>query len=154
MKEPNKLGIAVGNSIKEAEKYCKENDLKFTPVRRKVLEILLQKNKALGAYEILDLLREAGFKNQPPVAYRALDFLVKNGFAHKIEQLNSFVGCVHPGKDHSPAFMICTNCNFVSEEEAINSDFSISKIGSRSGFKVEKAIIEDQGLCQSCASIA
>ena len=152
--EPNKLGIAVGNSIKEAEKYCKEKDLKFTPVRRKVLEILLQKNKALGAYEILDLLREAGFKNQPPVAYRALDFLVKNGFAHKIEQLNSFVGCVHPGKDHSPAFMICTNCNFVSEEEAINSDFSISKIGSRSGFKVEKAIIEAQGLCQSCASIA
>ena len=154
MKEPNKLGIAVGRSIKEAEKYCKENDLKFTPVRRKVLEILLQKNKALGAYEILDLLREAGFKYQPPVAYRALDFLVKNGFAHKIEQLNSFVGCVHPGKDHSPAFMICTNCNFVSEEEPINSDFSISKIGSRSGFKVEKAIIEAQGLCQSCASIA
>ena len=154
MKEPNKLGIAVGNSIKEAEKYCKENDLKFTPVRRKVLEILLQKNKALGAYEILDFLREAGFKYHPPVAYRALDFLVKNGFAHKIEQLNSFVGCVHPGKDHSPAFMICTNCNFVSEEEAINSDFSISKIGSRSGFKVEKAIIEAQGLCQSCASIA
>ena len=148
------MGIAVGNSIKEAEKYCKENDLKFTPVRRKVLEILLQKNKALGAYEILDLLREAGFKYQPPVAYRALDFLVKNGFAHKIEQLNSFVGCVHPGKDHSPAFMICTNCNFVSEEEAINSDFSISKIGSRSGFKVEKAIIEARGLCNSCASMA
>ena len=144
----------MGNSIKEAEKYCKENDLKFTPVRRKVLEILLQKNKALGAYEILDLLREAGFKNQPPVAYRALDFLVKNGFAHKIEQLNSVVGCVHPGKDHSPAFMICTNCNFVSEEEAINSDFSISKIGSRSGFKVEKAIIEARGLCHSCASMA
>ena len=148
------MGIAVGNSIKEAEKYCKENYLNFTPVRRKVLEILLQKNKALGAYEILDLLREAGFKYQPPVAYRALDFLVKNGFAHKIEQLNSFVGCVHPGKDHSPAFMICTNCNFVSEEEATNSDFSISKIGSRSGFKVATAIIEARGLCQSCASIA
>ena len=154
MKEPNKLGIAVGNSIKEAEKYCKENDLKFTPVRRKVLEILLQKNKALGAYEILDLLREAGFKNQPPVAYRALDFLVKNGFAHKIEQLNSFVGCMHPGKDHSPAFMICRNCDFVSEEEAINPSFSVSKIASKAGFKVEKAVIEAQGLCHSCASMA
>ena len=43
----------MGKSIK-AEQYCKENDLKFTPVRRKVLEILLQKNTALGAYEILD----------------------------------------------------------------------------------------------------
>jgi Fur family zinc uptake transcriptional regulator len=154
VKEPNKLGIAVGKSTKEAEKYCKENDLKFTPVRRKVLELLLQKNTAVGAYEILDLLREAGFKNQPPVAYRALDFLVKNGFAHKIEQLNSFIGCMHPGKDHSPAFMICRNCDFVSEEEAISPNSSVSKIASKTGFKVEKAIIEARGLCHSCASVA
>ena len=144
----------MSKNIKVAEQYCKENDLKFTPVRRKVLELLLQKNTAIGAYEILDLLREAGFKNQPPVAYRALDFLVKNGFAHKIEQLNSFIGCVHPGKDHSPAFMICRNCDFVAEEEAISPNSSVSKIASKSGFKVEKAIIEAQGLCQSCASVA
>lgn len=144
----------MSKNIKVAEQYCKENDLKFTPVRRKVLELLLQKNTAIGAYEILDLLREAGFKNQPPVAYRALDFLVKNGFAHKIEQLNSFIGCVHPGKDHSPAFMICRNCDFVAEEEAISPNSSVSKIGSKSGFKVEKAIIEAQGLCHSCASVA
>ena len=144
----------MSKNIKVAEQYCKENDLKFTPVRRKVLELLLQKNTAIGAYEILDLLREAGFKNQPPVAYRALDFLVKNGFAHKIEQLNSFIGCVHPGKDHSPAFMICRNCDFVAEEEAISPNSSVSKIASKSGFKVEKAIIEAQGLCHTCASVA
>ena len=144
----------MSKNIKVAEQYCKENNLKFTPVRRKVLELLLQKNTAIGAYEILDLLREAGFKNQPPVAYRALDFLVKNGFAHKIEQLNSFIGCVHPGKDHSPAFMICRNCDFVAEEEAISPNSSVSKIASKSGFKVEKAIIEAQGLCHSCASVA
>ena len=144
----------MSKNIKVAEQYCKENDLKFTPVRRKVLELLHQKNTAIGAYEILDLLREAGFKNQPPVAYRALDFLVKNGFAHKIEQLNSFIGCMHPGKDHSPAFMICRNCDFVSEEEAISPNSSVSKIASKTGFKVEKAIIEARGLCHSCASVA
>ena len=92
-------------NIQEVENYCQQNGLNLTPVRRKVLEILLEKNTAIGAYEILDLLRESGFKNQPPVAYRALDFLVQNGFAHKIEQLNSFIGCMHPGKDHSPALL-------------------------------------------------
>ena len=142
------------NSIQEAEHYCQENGLNFTPVRRKVLEILLQKNTAVGAYEILDLLREAGFKNQPPVAYRALDFLVQNGFAHKIEQLNSFIGCIHPGKDHSPAFMICRNCDSVSEEEALTRNFSVSQIASKAGFTVEKAVIEARGLCHSCASLA
>ena len=142
------------NSIQEAEQYCQENGLNFTPVRRKVLEILLQKNTAIGAYEILDLLREAGFKNQPPVAYRALEFLVQNGFAHKIEQLNSFIGCMHPGKDHSPAFMICRNCDSVSEEEALTRNFSVSQIASKAGFTVEKAVIEAQGLCHSCADLA
>ena len=142
------------NSIQQAEQYCQENGLNFTPVRRKVLEILLQKNTAIGAYEILDLLREAGFKNQPPVAYRALEFLVQNGFAHKIEQLNSFIGCMHPGKDHSPAFMICRNCDSVSEEEALTRNFSVSQIASKAGFTVEKAVIEARGLCHSCASLA
>ena len=142
------------NSIQEAEQYCQENGLNFTPVRRKVLEILLQKNTAIGAYEILDLLREAGFKNQPPVAYRALEFLVQNGFAHKIEQLNSFIGCMHPGKDHSPAFMICRNCDSVSEEEALTRNFSVSQIASKAGFTVEKAVIEARGLCNSCADLA
>ena len=141
-------------SIQEAEQYCQENGLNFTPVRRKVLEILLQKNTAIGAYEILDLLREAGFKNQPPVAYRALEFLVHNGFAHKIEQLNSFIGCMHPGKDHSPAFMICRNCDSVSEEEALTRNFSVSQIASKAGFTVEKAVIEARGLCHSCADLA
>ena len=142
------------NSIQQAEQYCQENGLNFTPVRRKVLEILLQKNTAIGAYEILDLLREAGFKNQPPVAYRALEFLVQNGFAHKIEQLNSFIGCMHPGKDHSPAFMICRNCDSVSEEEALTRNFSVSQIASKAGFTVEKAVIEAQGLGHSCADLA
>jgi len=144
----------VEKNIQEAEYYCKENGLNFTPVRRKVLEILLHKNTAIGAYEILDLLREAGFKNQPPVAYRALDFLVQNGFAHKIEQLNSFIGCTHPGKDHSPAFMICRNCDSVSEEEALIRNFSVSQIASKAGFTVEKAVIEARGLCHSCADLA
>ena len=142
------------NSIQEAEQYCQENGLNFTPVRRKVLEILLQKNTAIGAYEILDLLREAGFKNQPPVAYRALEFLVQNGFAHKIEQLNSFIGCMHPGKDHSPAFMICRNCDSISEEEALTRNFSVSQIAAKAGFTVEKAVIEARGLCHSCADLA
>ena len=142
------------NSIQQAEQYCQEKGLNFTPVRRKVLEILLQKNTAIGAYEILDLLREAGFKNQPPVAYRALEFLVQNGFAHKIEQLNSFIGCMHPGKNHSPAFMICRNCDSVSEEEALTRNFSVSQIASKAGFKVEKAVIEARGLCHSCADLA
>ncbi len=47
----------------------------------------------MTAYELLDRLRAAGLGGQPPVAYRALDFLVGNGFAHRIERLGAFVAC-------------------------------------------------------------
>ena len=39
-------------TIESVEDYCKSNDLRLTPVRRKVLEFLLQEHKALGAYDL------------------------------------------------------------------------------------------------------
>ncbi len=46
--------------MQSAEAYCDAHKLQPTPVRRKVLELLLEKHQALGAYAILDLLREGG----------------------------------------------------------------------------------------------
>lgn len=95
--EPHDHSHCVKSAITTAEKYCADNGLRFTPVRRAALDILLREHRALGAYDVLDRLRDAGFGSQPPVAYRALDFLVACGFAHKIERLNAFIACAHPG---------------------------------------------------------
>jgi Fur family zinc uptake transcriptional regulator len=94
----------------------------LTPVRRRVLEILLAQHRALGAYDILDTLREEGLGSQPPVADRALDFLIKNGFAHKIERLNAFIACTHLGQSHTPAFLICWNCAYAWQSRKRNRD--------------------------------
>jgi Fur family zinc uptake transcriptional regulator len=51
----------VSEAIAAAEARCAADSLRFTPVRRKVFEILLQEHRALGAYSILDRLREDGF---------------------------------------------------------------------------------------------
>ena len=106
------------DALAAAEARCAAEGLRLTPVRRKVLELLLHERRALGAYAILDHLRDAGFGSQPPVAYRALDFLATNGFVHKIEHLNAFVACAHPGETHSPAFMICRLCDAVAETQS------------------------------------
>ena len=137
-------------AIKTAENHCIEHKLKFTPIRRKVLEILLEENRAIGAYAILEKLRLDGFSSQPPVAYRALDFLVEHGFAHKIERLNAFVACSHPGATHRPAFMICRQCDSVAETESEASDSELSKIAKSSGFKIEQTVIEAEGVCHIC----
>lgn len=88
--------------LARAEATAAEQGARFTPVRKRALEILLEEHKALGAYDVLQRLAAEGYGNQPPVAYRALEFLVDQGFAHRIRRLNAFAACMHPGEVHAP----------------------------------------------------
>ncbi len=141
----------VTTALEAAENQCVDSGLRLTPVRRKVLELLLKEHRALGAYAILDLLREAGFGSQPPVAYRALEFLTDHGFVHKIERLNAFVACNHPGINHSPAFMICRLCNAVAEANSTPGKESLGDAARATGFQIEKTVVEAEGVCPACA---
>lgn len=144
----------ITDAMSVAETYCAENKLQFTPVRRRVLEILLEKHRALGAYDILSDLDAEGFGSQPPVVYRALDFLVNHGFAHKIEQLNAYTACTHPGAEHVPAFLICRGCGAVEEARAQPMQGALGRVARDAGFVIERAVIEAQGLCPKCQEAA
>ncbi len=146
--------LCVGQALEAAEARCADEGLRLTPVRRKVLELLLQEHRALGAYTILEMLREAGFGSQPPVAYRALDFLSEHGFVHKIERLNAFVACVHPEETHSPAFMICRVCDAVAETQATSGKGGLGDAAEAAGFQIEKTVVEAEGVCPDCADKA
>ena len=102
----------------QCNRLARDADLRLTFRRLRTLEILLDAHEALGAYEVLVRLDADGFGSKPPVAYRALTSLVDAGLAHRIELLNAFVACVHPGQDHDPAFLICKSCGTVAEGEA------------------------------------
>lgn len=139
----------IDDMIAVAETYCMANKLQFTPTRRRVLEFLLEDHRALGAYDVLDRLVKEGHGSQPPVAYRALDFLVKHGFVHKIERLNAYIACAHPHENHSPAFMICRLCGSVAEAST-----SVKKLMGHTaqvaGFNIERTVVEAEGLCPKC----
>ncbi|MGY3439198.1 MULTISPECIES: transcriptional repressor [unclassified Marinovum] len=140
----------MSGGVTAADEYCAARGLQFTPVRRRTLEILLTEHRAMGAYDLLEVLGKEGFGSQPPVIYRALEFLVKHGFAHKIERLNAFVGCVHPGADHAPAFLICRSCDAVAETRARPAMALLRELAQEAGFAVERAVIEAEGLCPNC----
>ena len=140
----------MSDALTTADARCAADGLRFTPVRRKVLEILLQDHRALGAYTILDRLREDGFGSQPPVAYRALDFLVTNGLAHKIERLNAFIACAHTNHSHTPAFMICRLCDAVAEALSSETRGALRDAAGATGFRIERTVIEAEGICPSC----
>ncbi len=139
----------MGGGMKAAEDACTAQGLRLTKGRRRVLEILLQEHRAMGAYDILGLLSDEGFASQPPVVYRALDFLVANGFAHKIQKLNAYIACAHPGDSHTPVFLICRSCKTVAETAA-SLKSTLGEVADKIGFKIETTIVEAEGMCPTC----
>ncbi len=136
--------------LARAEALTQEKGVRLTPVRKRTLEILLEAHRALGAYDVLQRLAAEGFGNQPPVAYRALDFLVEQGLAHRIRRLNAFTACMHPGEAHAPAFLICRTCDAVAEAPAAPVRAALDEAAATLGFVIERSNIEALGLCPGC----
>ena len=144
----------TGDVLARAEAMVAERGLRLTPVRRRVLEILLEAHRAMGAYDVLTRLGAEGFGNQPPVAYRALDFLVEQGLAHRIRRLNAFAACMHPGTSHAPVFLICRACDQVAEADGGQVGEALATAAAAQGFAVERSTVEALGLCPACKAAA
>ena len=155
----------VAKLVEFVESECNRRKLRLTPVRRRVLNILLERQRAMGAYEVLDILRQEGFGTQPPIVYRPLDFLLENGFIHRVRGANRFVACGCPGYPHDPVLVVCGVCNRVEEltghelqsvwsavEKGADDKPGGRETGKRAAFKNFLAI-EIEGCCSNCAEL-
>jgi Fur family zinc uptake transcriptional regulator len=151
---PHDHSRCVAHALGEAETLCTQSGVRLTDLRRRVLELVWQSHKPLGAYDILAVLSEQdGRRAAPPTVYRALDFLLENGLVHRIASLNAFVGCNHPGHAHQGQFLICRGCHIAIELEQSTIQNAIQHGAEEVGFKVEGQTVEVVGLCSSCQSV-
>ena len=142
--------ICVLTALFEAEQICAEKGLRLTNTRRRVLEMVWASHQAVKAYDLIDRFDQEKGTTKPPTIYRALDFLVENGLAHKIESLNAFVGCNHPGGKHQGNFLICGSCEQISEFEENEATSSIELLAKEKGFEISTKTIEIHGICKKC----
>ncbi len=129
---------------------AKTRGLRLTPARVRVLEILSEAHRAMGAYEILDRLRAEGLGSQPPVVYRALEFLTEAGFVHRVERLNAYVACCQPGSEHGACFLICSRCRKVAEIEDGALEIALAQAAAGHGFAMRRTVLEIEGTCPGC----
>lgn len=137
-------------ALSRAELLCDERGARLTPLRRKVLELIWNSHQPIGAYAILDNLRDRDRGAAPPTVYRALDFLMEQGLIHKLESLNAFIGCDHPENRHVSQFLICTKCHGAVEIQDAGISNAVKKSAGDAGFTVSRLTIELQGLCPTC----
>lgn len=136
--------------LEQADARAATMGLRLTPVRKRTLELLIAAHGAMGAYDVLDHLAREGYGTQPPVAYRALNWLVDHGFAHRIRRLNAFTACAHPAQDHAAAFLICETCDRVTEAPAAAVTQALIQAAQAAGFAMDRATIEAVGRCTHC----
>ncbi|KTB79819.1 Fur family transcriptional regulator [Pseudomonas syringae] len=148
---PHDHSHCVHSALAEADALCTKQGLRLTTLRRRVLELVWQSHKPLGAYDILAVLSEEdGRRAAPPTVYRALDFLLENGLVHRIASLNAFTGCNHPTHAHQGQFLICRVCHAAIELQHPAISTSVVDAAAGVGFAVEGQTVEIVGVCAGC----
>lgn len=139
--------------LAEAEQRCAAAGESLTPLRRRVLDLLLDQHGPAKAYDLLPLLNDEKTA-KPPTIYRALDFLVRMGLAHRIESLNAFVACDVGACARSTIFLICEKCGGAEEFDAGHALVDLAEAASKDGFAIRRTMIEASGLCSACQRAA
>jgi Fur family transcriptional regulator, zinc uptake regulator len=142
----------IESALLRAQLICTAHGARLTPVRRRVLELILSSDQPTGAYALLAELQRGHGKLGPPTVYRALEFLLAHKLIHRIETSSAFIACGDIEHPHESQFMICDDCGATEELRDEDIVQSLRRLGEGRGFAVERQIIEARGLCPACRS--
>ena len=139
--------------LSEIESLCRQRGLKLTVPRREVLQALLERGKPLSAYDLVASLSATRRKRvSPPTVYRALSFLVHQGFVLKIESKNAYLANLSPNKSADIVLLMCDGCGTAKQCEEPMIGKLIAKDTALFQFEVHRKTVEVQGLCKKCRS--
>lgn len=136
--------------MREVGDVCDERGLRLTPLRERVLSLVAGAERPVKAYDLMEQVKDGKGAVAPPTVYRALDFLLENGFIHKLESINAFVGCHQPRTPHSVPFLICNLCGLAVEMEDERATRILSEQAIALGFRPQAQTLEVHGRCAQC----
>ena len=140
----------IHTALNRAEHLCQERGARFTPIRRKVLELIWERHESTKAYDLLEALKDFDPGAKPATVYRALDFLMEQGLIHRVETLNAFIGCRQPEVRHDLLFLICLTCHNVEERTAPGIVHAVAEEVTAAEFEPKVQTFEVLGQCKDC----
>ena len=150
VKQGHESYICFANKkVNVMNKHAKDTS-KLTKNQSLVLEALSGARQPLGAYALLDRLRNEGFK-APLQVYRPLDQLAAIGLVHRLESLNAWTVCCAESHQGTPIFAICNDCGMVTEHLDEQLSSTIEALPEMSGFVPDRSIVEIYGQCGECS---
>ena len=147
----------IQSIINHAEISCKAHGSRLTQKRKNVLSGLLQAEKAMSAYELVDYCKNEFGDALPPMSvYRILEFLEEEHLVHKLNLANKYIACSHITCDHDhgvPQFLICGNCQSVKEISVEKTVIdTLSRHIKEAQYHLMSPQIELNCICNTCMS--
>jgi len=140
----------IDKALSRAQLICAARGARLTPVRRRVLELILASDQPAGAYALLAELQRGRGKLGPPTVYRALEFLLAHKLIHKLESSAAFIACSDVEHPHESQFIICEDCGATEELQDETIVEGLRRLGELRGFAVARQVVEARGLCPVC----
>lgn len=135
------------------ERYCKQMGLRMTPMRREVLEELLEDGRPQSAYQLIAAMERRLLRRiLPPTVYRALSFLLENGFVSRLESQNTYVASPEPSTSGCRLFFICDACGIATESSSPELEAVLKAHATANIFTVRRQVMEFEGTCAICAA--
>jgi Fur family transcriptional regulator, zinc uptake regulator len=142
----------INHALASAQTICHDKNIRLTPIRQRIFELIWTTHKPVGAYNLLAVLQREDPNAKVVTIYRALDFLLNAGLIHKVASLNAFVGCAHPETAHNAVLLICDNCQNAQEVAAQEVYQAICTVAEKNNFQPQQLTLELHGLCADCQS--
>lgn len=141
---------ALSEQLALAETLCAERGRRLTPIRRKVLELLLRHGRSLKAYELLEAMRAVHPGAAPPTVYRALDFLMEEGLVHRLDAVNAWSACHDAAGAPHDLLVVCTRCGAVAELSDPAMSRQLAERVAQTGYALATHETEIRALCPQC----
>ena len=141
---------ALETQLALADTLCAQRGKRLTPIRRKVLELLLRHGRSIKAYELLDAMKAEHPGAAPPTVYRALDFLVEEGLIHRLDAVNAWSACHDAAGAPHDLLVVCTQCGAVAEISDPAMSRQLAERVAKTGFILATHETEIRALCPDC----
>ena len=133
----------------------KNNNLKITPRRKAIIDLMINNNSLFSAIDIYNKLKRKFKKLGLPSIYRNLEELRNIGLITKIQKegpVMYYTLCNIPRDKHHHHF-ICLSCSSVEPIFVCQIDDILPKIEKNLQCKVNSHSLQIEGFCRKCVNI-
>jgi Fur family ferric uptake transcriptional regulator len=141
----------MSNTTAQVLNLLQHTQGRITPIRLRILELLLQSPTAISHLELEQLAQQTGIEADRVTLYRTLDWLVEQGLAHKItgvDRVSRYNALAEFNAPH--AHFACERCKQVFCLERIQPAVLFTL---PTGFKLNQVDITLTGQCANCSNV-